>query len=242
MRFYSLVIGFLAAALVIGGMLWLFGKDAPGNAPSRPDVPASKKWIPPEGDAESLADKYTVEELLQRWNRWPENPKKESLHLTYAKALALYGTAAYPALDSLGKKVKHENPNLRRAVMGELMGIGEDGVSYLVDALQRWPETPGANDVDTHIRWDAAEYLAKAAESQVDIYEAIPALRETLLNGKAYVFTRNYAAQALMNNGSDEALSALEEAKTWFYDQQGGIGVEETRILRNINSYLSSRK
>ena len=232
-RMFGIVLALVAAFTVFGLMIKLSGP--PNRYP--PGVVTGLKstgdWIRPEANAEQLADELTVDQLIDRWNRWPQKKGKEGVHLVYAEALALYGEEALPALPHLARAVKHFEPNLRGSVMGALVAIGDEGILPLVEALVFWPRKD-SKDIALHIRWDAAKYLAQAGANDADLSYALPALRKCLLNPKNYVFTRQFAAQALASMGTDEAFEALEDGREWFYARES-LSVEENRVLKIIN-------
>jgi len=200
-------------------------------------LPANGEWIRPESGAEELAETLSVQELIDRWNRWPQEASKEGVHAVYADALALYKEDALIAIPHLGKAVTHLNPNLRKSVMVALATIGDDGVPHLIKALELWPpQDPNKRAV--HIREDAASYLVMSARNEFDISPALPALKKCLLNPKNSPFTRQHAARAVPLIESPESKKVLEEARKWFY-AQNGLSVEENRILKNINIGLA---
>ena len=233
-RLLGIIIGLCAAAGIFVLMIQNTGpppKKYPDGIVSQ--LPAAGDWIRPEGNAEELFDELTVFGLIDRWNRWPQKPRMEGVHLVYAQALALYKEEALDAVPHLAKAVKHFEPNLRKAVMGALIAIGKEGIPPLVEAMELWPPKD-PNNRALEIHWDASEYLLRAAQREIDISEALPALSKCLTNPKDNVFARQNAAFALSLLGTPEAKEALEEGREWFYAQDG-LRVEENRILKNIN-------
>jgi hypothetical protein len=234
------LLGILIGAIVFMGgsmlMFQVYGKPKSNPYPKGvvTQIPGTGDWIRPEGSAEQLADTLTVNQLIDRWSRWPQQPRKEGVHLVYAEALALYGEEALPAVEHLAKAVKHSDPNLRRSVMNALIAIGDEGIPPLVKALGFWPRSD-PHKIGQEIRWDASQYLKKAAKEGVDIELALPTLSNYLVNPKSYVFTRQEAAFALAWIGTPEAGEVLKKARNWYYAQEGGLSVEENRILKNIN-------
>lgn len=236
-RIPGLIIGLIAVLGAFIVMIKVFGQPVPEYPKGIvTELPAAGEWVRPEADAKALAEKLSVEELIDRWNYWPQDPGNEGLHLVYAEALAIYEEEAVSAVPHLAKAVTHLNPNLRKSVMNALASIGEEGVPPLVKALELWPPKD-PNKRAVNIRWDAAEHLTKAARNGVDISAALPALRKCLLNPANSSFTRQHAATALSLLGTPEAQDALEEAQDWFYDQDG-LSVEENRVLKRINNGL----
>ena len=232
-RILGMLIGLAAFAGVAALMVQQYGQPDPYPQGVVVQLPNLGDWIRPEGNAEELADQLTVAELIERWNRWPQKPRKEGIHLVYAKALALYEKEALPAVPHLAKAVQHLDPNLRRSVMGALIAIGDEGIPPLVEALKFWPRRD-PNKIAQEIRWDASQYLVKAARRGVDIEPALPTLSRYLVNPKSNVFTRQEAAVALAWIGTPEAGEALKKGREWYYARKG-LSVEENRILRKIN-------
>lgn len=237
-RIVGICIGLCAGAAVFAVMINMTvpegqkpGKKYPVGIVSA--LPATGDWIRPEGNADELYDSLSVEDLIDRWNRWPQKPRMEGVHMVYAKALALYEEEALPALPHLAKAVTHFEPNLRKSVMEALVAIGEEGIPPLIKAMELWPpEDPNKRALEIH--WDASEYLVRAAQKEIDISEALPVLQKCLMNPKDSVFARQNAAFALSIMGTPEAREVLEEGREWFYEQDG-LSVSETRILKNIN-------
>lgn len=233
-RLVGIFIGLCAAAGIFAFMIQSSGPPAkkyPDGIVSQ--LPATGDWIRPEGNAEELYDELTVFGLIDRWDRWPQKPGMEGVHLVYAEALALYKEEALDAVPHLAKAVKHFEPNLRKAVMGALIAIGEEGIPPLVEAMELWPPRD-PNNRALEIHWDASEYLLRAAQREIDISQALPALSKCLTNPKDNVFARQNAAFALSILGAPEAKEALLEGRKWFYAQDG-LSVEENRVLKNIN-------
>ena len=228
-RILGMIIGMAALAGMAALMIQQYGQPDPYPYGVVVQLPSTGDWIRPEGNAEQL----TVAELIDRWNRWPQKPKKEGVHLVYAEALALYEEEALPALPHLAKAAQHLDPNLRRSVMRALIAIGDEGIPPLVQALEFWPRSD-PHKIGQEIRWDASQYLVKAAQKGVDIEPALPVLSRYLVNPKSYVFARQEAAVALAWIGTPEAGEALKKGREWYY-AQGGLSVEENRILKNIN-------
>lgn len=90
-RLVGIIIGLCAAAGIFAFMIQSSGPPAkkyPDGIVSQ--LPATGDWIRPEGNAEELYDELTVFGLIDRWDRWPQKPGMEGVHLVYAQALALY--------------------------------------------------------------------------------------------------------------------------------------------------------
>lgn len=233
-RIVGMALGLCAAAGIFAFMIQSSeppAKKYPEGIVSQ--LPATGDWIRPEGSAEELYDELTVYGLIDRWDRWPTEPRMEGVHLVYAQALALYKEEAVDAVPHLAKAVTHYEPNLRKAVMGALIAIGKEGIPPLAEAMELWPPKD-PNHRALKIHWDASEYILRAAQREIDISEALPALSKCLRNPKDSVFARQNAAFAISILGGPEAKEALEEAREWFYAQDG-LSVEENRILKNIN-------
>lgn len=235
-RILGMIIGMAALAGLAALMIQQYGQPDPYPKGVVAQLPGTGDWIRPEGSPEELADKLTVKELIDRWNRWPQQPRKEGVHLVYAQALALYENDALPALPHLAKAVQHLDPNLRRSVMGALIAIGDKGIPPLVKALEFWPRMD-PHKIGQEIRWDASQYLVKAAQKGINIESALPTLSKYLVNPKSSVFTRQKAAIALAWIGTPEAGEALKKGREWYYAQKG-LSVEENRILKKINISL----
>ncbi len=236
-KVFAVFLGFCMFAVVLAGMFSYMGSDS-GKTKSSSNQGASIKdpWIKPEGDAEVLAERYSLDELIERWNVWPRKSGRLSFHSVYAEAIGLYGEDAVDAVVHLEPAVRHSDPNLRRRVMNSLVEIGEDGLSPLYDALEYWPEED-PEKLALNIRWDAAEFLAKGAKKGLDMAEGVSILATTLTHPDSYFMTRGYAADALILMGSPEAVEALKKGRDWFYDQPG-LSVEDNAILKKINIAL----
>jgi HEAT repeat protein len=188
-----------------------------------------------------LAEELTVDELIDRWNRWPDKSGKESYQSLYAEALGLYGEVAVSAVPDLAPAVKYFEPNLRAKVMHALVSIGEEGIPPLLEALVFKTTEKDPSFVVTHISEDAANSLARAAKNELDLTDAIPTLREFLTDPETSVFARQNVARALIGTSSPESQEALENAREWLY-AQNGLSVEENRILKIINIGLRRKK
>ncbi|MGV7220300.1 MAG: HEAT repeat domain-containing protein [Nitrospinales bacterium] len=237
-RVTNILIALIAVMTIFVLMIKMSGESGPrypeGIVTS---FPSQGEWIRPEKGMEELADALSVQELIDRWNRWPQDASKDGVHKVYADALALYKEEAQVAIPHLGKAVTHLNPNLRKSVMFALSSIGDGGVPHLVKALELWPPRD-PNKRAVHIREDAAQFLSRSAKNGFDISSALPALRKCLLDPSYSPFARQHAARAVTRLETPEAKEILEEAKTWFYAQDG-LSVEENRILKNINIGLT---
>ena len=240
-RIVGLILGSVALLIAFTVMMKFSGQPVPQYPEGIvTTLPSSGTWTRPEGTARELATTLSVQQLIDRWNSWPEKEGAEGFHKVYAEALALYEEEAVAAIPHLAKAVTHLDPNLRKSVMNALAEISGDGVPHLVKALELWPPKD-PNKRAVHIREDAAKFLVKSAGRGHDISPALPALKKCLLNPANSPFTRQSAARALALQGTEEAQQILEEAKEWFY-AQNGLSVEENRVLKNINIGLSSFK
>jgi hypothetical protein len=240
-RIIGLIIGSVALLIAFTVMMKISGQPVP-QYPEEiiTTLPSSGTWARPEGTPRELATTLTVDQLIERWNNWPQREGAEGLHKDYADALALYEEEAEASIPHLSKAVTHLEPNLRKSVMNALASISENGVPHLVKALELWPpKDPNGRAV--HIREDAAKFLVKSAGKGYDMTAALRPLHKCLLNPDNSPFTRQHAAKALSLYGTEEARLILEEAKDWFYDQDG-LSVEENRVLKNINIGLASFK
>ncbi len=225
----------LASVLMMQFFVKSKSKSYPEGVVTR--LPATGDWIYPQNSPEALAKELTTDQLIDRWNRWPQQPKKEGLHLVYADALALHGEDAVAAVEPLAKAVKHFDPNLRRSVMKALVAIGDEGIPPLVEALKYWPDKD-PEKIGQEIRWDAAKHLKEAARGETNIEFVLPTLSEYLVNPECSEFTRQEAATALSWIGTPEAGAALKKGRDWYYSL-GGLTIEENRILKKINMGLS---
>lgn len=245
-RFIGFVIAIVLAGVLCGGMLLVAGGKIQDAKSSYPEgvitrLPSKGEWIRPQRSPQGLYENFSVEELIDRWDRWPEKGGMESYQSLYAQALAIYAEEAEPAVPHLAPAVKHFEPNLRRQVMNVLAAIGDEGLPPLMEALDFWPPGDDPRHIASDIRRDAAEALAKAASRGWDISESTPVMESLLLNSAVDVFTRQHAASALSNTPTDEATEALEAARDFLYDQDG-LSMQENRILRIVNIGLKRKQ
>ncbi len=232
-KFVGFLIAGIAFILASVLMLQFFVKPNPYPEGVVTRLPATGDWIYPQNTAEVLAKELTTEQLIDRWNRWPQKPDKEGFHLVYADALALHGEDAVSAVEPLAKAVKHFDPNLRKSVMKALAAIGEEGIPPLIEALKYWPDED-PNNFGQEIRGDAANYLKEAAREEVYIGLALPTLSAYLVNEKCSVHTRQEAALALSWMGTPEAGEALKKGRDWYFSLDG-LTLEENQVLEKIN-------
>ena len=251
-RFLGFIIAFVVMCAVFSVTLKKYGSTESttakrtGKKYSYPQgvvvrLPSQGEWIRPKGDAESLAEELTVDELIDRWNRWPAKSGKESYQSLYAEALGLYGEEAAAAVPELSKAVKHFEPNLRRKVMHALVAIGEEGIPPLLEALVFKTTEKDTSFTVVHISEDAASSLAQAARNKLDLADTVPVLREFLADPETSVFARQNVAQVLSYISTPESEEALENARNGLYEQNG-LSVEENRILSIVNSGLRGSK
>lgn len=92
-RFKGILIALTAFMGLSALMIQMYGQPDPKSKKSVTypkgvvtRLAGTGEWIRPEASAEELAEKLTVEQLIDRWNRWPQQPRKEGIHLVYASS------------------------------------------------------------------------------------------------------------------------------------------------------------
>ena len=125
--------------------------------------------------------------------------ERENVRASAAYALGEMGPVAADAVDGLVALLTDESEDVRRHATSAL-GMIKVPVSKTVPALVRVLK----DREDTDLAFFAAQALTRIGP---DATEAVPALREALMNESAYV--RGFSSEALSRIGTAEALQAL---------------------------------